>query len=692
MTDVYARSADSRKSIDEVLKRRDGTINSLISSYDAYEDLLAKSSKGLEFYRKLETNVAKLLQRVKSTCKVQEEEREQILARNSKTNPKVNEYIPDEPVQTGGGLKLKDYLASRQKGVSAAAVPPTYQNPYPTSHVVQSGSPQPLPAVRPAPVGQEGNDAASSLPADSSDPRGYQYPTGYADYYAAQRGVSEVPHAYGNYVDYTAGGLNSSLPKSMTTNTASTYHQANGSTDTTEVTSFVGQYPNYEQSRYPQNLQNQYQYNQSMYSGYTGYSYPEQSSYGVQNLENQPATDKQQFQSGKGVYAESQAPVPPQLSQSQQIAGQIRQYETQNTQIQQSLQQISQNSQVPYAASQQAPHYQTTVVQQPIVSQTHQAIPSQSNETDNNTQAMLSNPVQYPQTQYSAGGVTNNAGQQYGAWSVSSPYPPGVHQNQQGYSNSTTSQHQQMQSQLQSNRGQTSYQDGSGIRQSEANDSAATSQGQNTQVTQSYPDGQQSYGNYQNPYGVSYQPQSTPDPAISQSYASGSYQSHSEMIQSHAKPTTGQSYQSYHPYSVQNQYSNSIQYQDYTQGYQAYASESSVAPQSSDSYKGHPGYTYDPMTGGYQYSSGYQNSQPVLPEANASSVLQQDPAYSNYVPQDKNTQYTIASNNSATNHTPSSQYNQQSYQTPNYDQAYYTQPYGHQGQGETRKILMTNSS
>ena len=61
--------------------RRDQTIRDLINSYDVYEDLMAKSQKGLEFYKKLETNVGRLLARCRSVCKVQQEEREQITNR-----------------------------------------------------------------------------------------------------------------------------------------------------------------------------------------------------------------------------------------------------------------------------------------------------------------------------------------------------------------------------------------------------------------------------------------------------------------------------------------------------------------------------------------------------------------------------------------------------------------------------------
>ena len=63
------------------LNRRDLMIRELVQSYDVYEDLLAKSKKGVEFYNKLETNVARLLTRTRGVCKVQQEERDMAMAR-----------------------------------------------------------------------------------------------------------------------------------------------------------------------------------------------------------------------------------------------------------------------------------------------------------------------------------------------------------------------------------------------------------------------------------------------------------------------------------------------------------------------------------------------------------------------------------------------------------------------------------
>lgn len=196
LTEAYARYAGTRKATNEILRKREATVSALISSYDAYEDLLAKSSKGLEFYRKLETNVNKLLQRVKGTCKVQDEEREQILAKNNKTLPssqtitETDRPAAESPASSTGGPKLKDYLQgmkhsgttgvggyiTRYPNVSDGQTSNLYYNAYkvpapvssqPSSYCDRSGlssqlptesssSQQWVPAIRPAPVGSEG--------------------------------------------------------------------------------------------------------------------------------------------------------------------------------------------------------------------------------------------------------------------------------------------------------------------------------------------------------------------------------------------------------------------------------------------------------------------------------------------------------------------------------------------------------
>lgn len=101
LTDAYANVAPIRKNVTEQFRRRDQVVTALIASYDAYDDLLAKANKGIDFYQKLETNVNKLLQRLRSTCRVQQEEREQ---KSSAQN------APVQPAPSPQGPKLRDYL------------------------------------------------------------------------------------------------------------------------------------------------------------------------------------------------------------------------------------------------------------------------------------------------------------------------------------------------------------------------------------------------------------------------------------------------------------------------------------------------------------------------------------------------------------------------------------------------------
>lgn len=79
LTDTYAKHAMTLKSYNDTKLKREQFYSSLIASFDVYEDLMLKSAKGLDFYKKLHTNVQKLMSRVKAARDVQEEERQQLL-------------------------------------------------------------------------------------------------------------------------------------------------------------------------------------------------------------------------------------------------------------------------------------------------------------------------------------------------------------------------------------------------------------------------------------------------------------------------------------------------------------------------------------------------------------------------------------------------------------------------------------
>ena len=62
--------------------RREKKIQSLIQSYDVYEDLLAKTQKGIDYYHRLDASIQQLLERARRVCSAQEEERLAIISRH----------------------------------------------------------------------------------------------------------------------------------------------------------------------------------------------------------------------------------------------------------------------------------------------------------------------------------------------------------------------------------------------------------------------------------------------------------------------------------------------------------------------------------------------------------------------------------------------------------------------------------
>lgn len=63
------------------LFRREKAVQDLILSYEKYEELLAKSQKGVEYYKNLLENVTRTLERCQSECKVRQEERDMLLTK-----------------------------------------------------------------------------------------------------------------------------------------------------------------------------------------------------------------------------------------------------------------------------------------------------------------------------------------------------------------------------------------------------------------------------------------------------------------------------------------------------------------------------------------------------------------------------------------------------------------------------------
>uniref|UniRef100_A0A1B0CJL9 Tyrosine-protein phosphatase non-receptor type 23 n=1 Tax=Lutzomyia longipalpis TaxID=7200 RepID=A0A1B0CJL9_LUTLO len=163
LTDAYAKCAPQMKAVVETKHKREHFFSSLAASYDIYEDLLGKSVKGLEFYRKLQGNIQKLLARIKAARDVQEEERQQRL-KSTNIAPSPSHSIP-ESIPTAAtlstnksGPKLKDYLKSG-----------TLQLPSGTPGVVTTETAYIPPAIRPNPLGSENTSTSTCVTTTTSD-------------------------------------------------------------------------------------------------------------------------------------------------------------------------------------------------------------------------------------------------------------------------------------------------------------------------------------------------------------------------------------------------------------------------------------------------------------------------------------------------------------------------------------------
>nr|XP_053638319.1 tyrosine-protein phosphatase non-receptor type 23-like isoform X2 [Cherax quadricarinatus] len=184
LSEANAAYATTRRLTNQVQAQRTETISSLLASYNAYINILKKAEDAEEFYHKLEGQVNKLASRVKSVCRVQDEEREEVLSANVKKftgssvaskapgGPMVSGQIPnlDAGASTASGPKLKDFLqhmkgggmgvsSGMHSGMTAASV---QVQPGAPGYVYSNQSSAYTSSMRPAPLGSEQNDPLTS--------------------------------------------------------------------------------------------------------------------------------------------------------------------------------------------------------------------------------------------------------------------------------------------------------------------------------------------------------------------------------------------------------------------------------------------------------------------------------------------------------------------------------------------------
>lgn len=79
LTEANVQYALVRKSLSQTEQQWNSTVQGLVGSYEAYEDLIKKSQEGKDFYDDLEAKASRLLERAKSLCQTRAEERKSIL-------------------------------------------------------------------------------------------------------------------------------------------------------------------------------------------------------------------------------------------------------------------------------------------------------------------------------------------------------------------------------------------------------------------------------------------------------------------------------------------------------------------------------------------------------------------------------------------------------------------------------------
>ncbi|XP_055382713.1 tyrosine-protein phosphatase non-receptor type 23 isoform X2 [Condylostylus longicornis] len=164
LTDAYAKCASSLKTMSDVKLKKENFFSSLAASYDVYEDLLAKSAKGLEFYKKLQGNIQKLLTRVKAARDVQEEDRKQRIKSTTlaKNYPELSPSVISSAApakEIGSTPKLKDYLKDHNTSLKNFSGYSKVSDPSSMNHI---------PSIRPNPLGSENPAAAACIKSTTS--------------------------------------------------------------------------------------------------------------------------------------------------------------------------------------------------------------------------------------------------------------------------------------------------------------------------------------------------------------------------------------------------------------------------------------------------------------------------------------------------------------------------------------------
>uniref|UniRef100_A0A674HCH0 Tyrosine-protein phosphatase non-receptor type 23 n=1 Tax=Taeniopygia guttata TaxID=59729 RepID=A0A674HCH0_TAEGU len=170
LTDANVKYAAVRKALAEVEHKWNTTVQTLVASYEAYEDLMKKSQEGKDFYTDLEGKAAKLLERARAACQASEAHRQQLLERWVGTErgaarpPAAGADRPARGAAGPGALPAAGGLP----GAPLAPAPPfpgRYRLPGPPAVPGPFAAPGPVPGPLLQPSAPAGPAAAPLFPA-----------------------------------------------------------------------------------------------------------------------------------------------------------------------------------------------------------------------------------------------------------------------------------------------------------------------------------------------------------------------------------------------------------------------------------------------------------------------------------------------------------------------------------------------
>ncbi|XP_076291902.1 tyrosine-protein phosphatase non-receptor type protein myopic isoform X2 [Lasioglossum baleicum] len=645
LTDAYAQTANVRKGVEEILKRREHTISSLIASYDAYEDLLGKANKGLEFYRKLEINVSKLLQRVKSTCKVQEEEREHILAQDNKTSQEKVDTMTTTAydqtrVRSGSGLKLKDYLNNRLENV---------QNQY---YNVGKGQARPFQGdatmkayLDDAMDKNAIHSAGISVPdtVSSVQPMQQYYPTSYTDY------KPSLPYAYDtisyneNSTVNNASGQN--YVQTNNTETVNAYPQVAATGTTTSISNTTAHYPTncfmsngqYStvldgQQKYPTNTQMQYNHNlppnTMQYDSYqpsvnynTGYNFTQQ--YPSTVVEKPDgAVDAKPRNLPPQMSTVSQTAIPTSSIASKPMSVHPNVYMAADQQRQQyGAEPVPQQTHVSEGSAQTVIRNQQVLPADASSQMQNYALPQINQNEVPSSQDYSSGTVYYNQSDLHSQQMAGSSGSAPANIAASTPYIPTHYTNTNipQSVNSTTSLTVAANEMNATNLHNTTVMQYPGQTKSFYMDKTYSygTQVPANNTALSYPC---TYQSMEQNTGASYAHTMMPSDTCS-TYSYSGCPSTTEIIQSHAKTSNIQNYSQMYQYPQQSHYSGYGGYsQTYNQGYNYMQGNQQATNTATEPYKNQMGYIYNPTSQCYEYD---YNSSMNLQNNNLQPVQEQ---------------------------------------------------------------------